>query len=75
MRRVCGCVGVYVDVEGSGVLCARVQYSVILGLLSGMDSLGSQAYGSGNLKRVGVLYQRSLIVCFGVMPLVGAENC
>jgi MATE family multidrug resistance protein len=36
--------------------------SVIQGLLTALDTLGSQAYGHGNLARVGVLLQRGLIV-------------
>lgn len=36
-----------------------------------MDSLGSQAFGSGNLARVGLLYQRSLFVTFLALIPVG----
>jgi Na+-driven multidrug efflux pump len=32
------------------------------GLLTAFESLASQAYGSGNRRRVGVLYQRAVVV-------------
>lgn len=51
------------------------QYSIIQGLLSGMDSLGSQAYGSGNLPRVGLLCQRSMVILAAVMVPVRWACC
>jgi MATE family multidrug resistance protein len=58
--------------------------SVLMGLLSGMDTLCSQAYGRGSLREIGDLLLRALLVCgcacvpiamlwlFGVEPLLGA---
>ncbi|KDO23821.1 hypothetical protein SPRG_11253 [Saprolegnia parasitica CBS 223.65] len=37
-------------------------YSIGLGLASAMDTLCSQAYGAGNLQRIGVLLQSGLLV-------------
>ncbi len=36
--------------------------AIVQGLLTALDALASHAYGSGSFKRVGTLYQRSLLV-------------
>jgi MATE family multidrug resistance protein len=47
--------------------------SICAGLLSGFDTLASQAYGAKNFQRVGILFQRSLAlmaaVCVPVLAL------
>lgn len=38
--------------------------SVIIGLLTAFETLGSQAFGAGNFERVGILLQRCILISF-----------
>ncbi|XP_065915257.1 multidrug and toxin extrusion protein 1-like isoform X2 [Dysidea avara] len=39
-------------------------FTTLIGLSSATETLCSQAYGAGNYRRVGVVLQRSLLICF-----------
>ena len=45
--------------------CNVTGFSLIIGLLSGMDTLCAQAYGAANYSRVGIVLCRGLIVVLG----------
>jgi len=46
----------------SSMYCNISGLSVVSGLLTGIDTLGSQAYGAENFERVGIILQRALVI-------------
>ncbi|XP_065908684.1 multidrug and toxin extrusion protein 1-like [Dysidea avara] len=53
-----------IDATSLGISFINVTgYAIIFGLSTAIDTLSSQAYGAGNYKRVGVILQRSVLVC------------
>ena len=61
---------------GLATMLANVTgFSIGIGLLTAFDSLGSQAFGAGNLPRVGVLLQRSFVALASVcVPVRSVES-
>ena len=60
------------DESVTGVNCSalRRNRSLGIGLLTAMDTLAAQAYGAKNFKRVGVVYQRAMLVlAFLILPV------
>ncbi|KDO23820.1 hypothetical protein SPRG_11252 [Saprolegnia parasitica CBS 223.65] len=49
-------------------------FSIGLGLASAMDTLASQAFGAGNIKRIGILLQTGSLVLFGVCVPIAVLN-
>eukprot|EP01089_Gocevia_fonbrunei_P013641 TRINITY_DN3532_c0_g1_i1.p1 TRINITY_DN3532_c0_g1~~TRINITY_DN3532_c0_g1_i1.p1 ORF type:complete len:443 (+),score=38.67 TRINITY_DN3532_c0_g1_i1:41-1369(+) len=47
-------------------------YSFTLGILSAVDTLATQAYGANNLPRVGVIFQRSLLIALILSVFIAA---
>ncbi|KAH3761092.1 multidrug and toxin extrusion protein 1 [Pelomyxa schiedti] len=51
-------------------------WSVGIGLLSAVDTLASQAYGAQNYKKVGIILQRGVLVCWCYcIPIIGVWFC
>eukprot|EP01089_Gocevia_fonbrunei_P021924 TRINITY_DN8677_c0_g1_i1.p1 TRINITY_DN8677_c0_g1~~TRINITY_DN8677_c0_g1_i1.p1 ORF type:complete len:484 (-),score=66.08 TRINITY_DN8677_c0_g1_i1:38-1489(-) len=44
--------------------CNMFGFTLIWGMLSAVDTLATQAYGAKNLTRVGLIFQRSLLISF-----------
>ncbi|OQR99133.1 Multidrug/Oligosaccharidyl-lipid/Polysaccharide (MOP) Flippase Superfamily [Achlya hypogyna] len=66
---------VYIDAASLSDMYFNVTgFSIGLGLASAMDTLASQAFGAGNLKRIGILLQTGTIVLFGAFLPVAALN-
>ena len=55
--------------------CNVTGFSLIIGLLSGMDTLCAQAHGASNFRRVGVVAQRGLLVCLAACVPIAALWC
>lgn len=56
------------------IMYANVTFSsLMIGMSSAIDTLASQHYGAGNYSEVGVVLQRSCLICLTVaLPLVGS---
>eukprot|EP01095_Lingulamoeba_sp_RSL-Kostka_P001085 TRINITY_DN11509_c0_g1_i1.p1 TRINITY_DN11509_c0_g1~~TRINITY_DN11509_c0_g1_i1.p1 ORF type:complete len:211 (+),score=49.81 TRINITY_DN11509_c0_g1_i1:94-726(+) len=52
------------------MICNISGYSIIIGLLSGYDTVASQAFGAKEYKKLGIFAQRSVIICaVAVIPI------
>lgn len=47
-------------------------FTVFIGLSSATETLCSQAYGAGNYRRVGVVLQRSILICYLALFVVAS---